>query len=131
MLGEREGIAGIALLAMFADGVIAAEEDDVLRERLLLLPAFAGVDDDALGRVLSSVEKIGRDLGPEKMLHACAAALSASGRVAAYKVAAQIVVADADVAPEEDDYLALLREALALTPAEADRIHASAEAELA
>lgn len=128
MLTEREGVAGIALLAMYADGVIAAEEDDVLRERLLRYPDVFGGSDDELGRMLSRVEKLGEEIGPAKLMDACIAAVKGPMRASAYRIAAEIVVADHDLAPEEDEYLEVLRDGLGISADEADRIHAQVEA---
>jgi hypothetical protein len=107
MWSDREGVAGVALLAMFADGVIAEEEDEVLRDRLLQYPLFSDVDDDGLGRVLQ---------------RECAAAIAPALRPTAFLIAAEIVVADGDVAPEEDEYLALAAKALAFPEAQARAI---------
>ena len=116
---EREGVAGIALLAMYADGVIVQVEDEVLRERLLQYPLFSDLDEDGLSEVLVRMEAETRARGEEAMMAACAAAIGPWLRPTAYLVAAEIVVADDDVAPEETDYLARLRKTLGLDEAQA------------
>jgi len=47
-LSDRDGVAGIAMLAMFSDGIIRAEEDDLLRDRLRSYALFADVADSEL-----------------------------------------------------------------------------------
>ncbi|MEA3199787.1 MAG: hypothetical protein QOE90_1215 [Thermoplasmata archaeon] len=126
-LTEREGVAGIALLAMYADGVIMAEEDDLIRERLLQFPFFLELDEDALGRVLAAVEAHGEKVGPEKLLAESAAAVGPRLRPTAYLLATEVVMADGDYAPEEDEYLQKLRKALALSDEQARSIHEAVE----
>jgi uncharacterized tellurite resistance protein B-like protein len=122
MWTDREGVAGVALLAMYADGVIAQEEDDVLRERLLEYPLFADLDDDGLGRVLERLSAASRERGAETMLRDWAAAIAPALRPTAFLIAAEIVAADGEVAPEEDDYLARAAKALELPPARSSQI---------
>lgn len=112
-LTEREGVAGIALLAMFADGLIRPEEDDVLRERLASHALFSGLDDAQLGEMLERVEKVSRELGPDAFLRACCARLEGEAVDAAFAIAQEIVEADEEVAAEENDLLTRLDELLA------------------
>ena len=65
---EREGVAGIALLAMYADGVIMQVEDDVLRERLLQYPLFAAWDDHGLSVVPTRLESEIRHKGADTVI---------------------------------------------------------------
>lgn len=122
MWSDREGVAGLALLAMFADGVIAPEEDEILRERLAQFPLFSDVDDDALGRVLARLADAASARGAELLMRECAAAVPPALRPTAFLIAAEIVVADGEVAPEETDYLQRAAKALALPEAQARRI---------
>jgi len=119
---EREGVAGVALLAMFADGVIAAEEDEILRERLLSYPLFEGMDDDALGEVLERLERRSEEVGPERLLDECAAALTPRLRPTAYMLAAEVIAADGVVVEEEDAFLARVRKTLGLAASTADAV---------
>lgn len=120
---EREGVAGIALLAMFADGVIAAEEDELLRERLLAYPLFQDLDDEGLGEVLERLERRSSQVGAGKLLDECVGAIGPRLAPTAYLLAAEIVAADGEVAPEEDAFLARLRKGLGLPDANARAIH--------
>ncbi|GEM_PF-4202020 len=122
MWTDREGVAGVALLAMFADGVIAQEEDEVLRERLLQYPLFSDVDEDGLGRVLARLAAASRERGVDVVLREWASAIAPALRPTAFVIAAEIVAADGEVAPEEDDYLARAAKALQLPAAQAQQI---------
>lgn len=126
-LTEREGVAGVAMLAMYADGVIMAEEDDLIRERLLQFPFFSEMDDDALGRVLSAIERHSEKVGPERLLLEASAVIGPRLRPTAYLLATEVVIADGDYAPEEDEYLQKLRKALALSDDQARSIHEAVE----
>jgi tellurite resistance protein len=113
-LTPREGLAGIALLAMFADGILRPDEDDVLRDRLSEHEAFAGLGESDVGRLLARMEEISRKRGPDALLRASCDAVRGGGMAdAAFDVAAGIVEADGEVAPEESEFLQRLDEMLA------------------
>jgi tellurite resistance protein len=111
-LTEREGVAGIALLAMFADGLLRAEEDEVLRERLAAHPLFAGVSDEQLGVMLARLERLSRTDGPELLLRACCAVAREGQAESALRLATEIVEADGELAPEETAYVRRVRQML-------------------
>ena len=108
-LTEREGVAGIALLAMFADGIIREEEDEVLRERLRDHDVFAETPESELGTMLARLERFSRQDGAGALLRASCAAVGPDLRDAAFELAADIVEADGEVAPEESEFLEALR----------------------
>lgn len=122
---EREGVAGVALLAMFADGVIAAEEDEVLRDLLQSYPLFEDMDDDGLGAVLERLERRNEEVGPERLLDECAAALTPRLRPTAYLIAAEVIAADGVIVAEEDAFLGRVRASLGLPSSTADAVRQS------
>lgn len=113
-LSEQEGVAGIALLAMFADGIIAPEEDDVLRERLSGYPFFMNVSEAQLGIMLERLERYSHEHGGESLLIASAAAARPRLAATAFDIALDIIEADGEVVTEESTFLKRLRALLAL-----------------
>jgi len=120
---EAEGVAGLALLAMHADGVLAPQEDEALRARLLQHPFFSHTGEEGLGRVLAKVEARALALGPERFFAECLAAVRPALRLTAYRIAAEIALADGHVVPEEVEYLAALRKGLSLSREDAAAVH--------
>lgn len=118
----REALAGVALLAMDADGVLVADEDDDLRLLLLDHPAFESVDDDELGRVLAAAEKHVRKAGSSAFLDEARMALDEDGRASAFAIAADIVCADDVLEGEEAVYLAQLASGLGVAEAVMDEV---------
>jgi tellurite resistance protein len=112
-LTDREGLAGIALLAMFADGLVREEEDDELREALRGTEAFADASDEELGTTLAKLEQLSRAMGQERFLRACCEAVQGDLADVAYGIAWDIIEADGEVAPEESELLGKLEELLA------------------
>lgn len=116
-LSPQEAMAGIALLAMDADGVLAGEEDEQLRDLLLAHEAFDGVDEEGLGDILSTAERRARKGGLDAFLREARVALDEDGRASAYAIAADIVCADDALAPEEEQFLTRVEVGLGLSPA--------------
>lgn len=114
----REGVAGVALLAMYADAMIGGEEDGELRDRLRAHPLFHGVSDHELGETLARLEKASRKQDAGELLAEVCAAIPVHERAHAFLIAAEIVSADEDMAPEENSYLQELRAALGLSDAQ-------------
>lgn len=121
-LTRQEALAGVALLAMDADGVLAGEEDADLRDLLLANDAFAEHTEESLGKVLSSAERHARKLGLDAFLAQARAALDEDGRAAAYAIAADIVCADETLGDEESAFLARVEKGLGLSPAVTDLV---------
>ena len=111
-LTDREGVAGIAMLAMFADGIIRPEEDDVLRARLQEHPLFADASEGEVGRILAKLERASREAGADALLRACCDVVRAEFADQAMALATEIVQADEEVADAERDYLGALQQLL-------------------
>ena len=118
----QEAIAGVALLAMDADGVLQGEEDDQLRDLLLQLQAFDGFEEEGLGEVLASAERRARKAGFDAFLAEARVALDEDGRAAAFAVAADVVCADDTLGDEESTFLARIEQGLGLSPAVTDLV---------
>jgi tellurite resistance protein len=119
---RRDAVAGLALLAMYADGVLAPEEDDALREHLLTFPLFEQMDDAELGRFLATLESLSRERGGDELFEACCDALDERLRPTAFLVAADVVASDGKVEPSESAFLARLEKRLAIPRAQAEAI---------
>lgn len=116
-LTPQEALAGVALLAMDADGVLAGEEDDQLRDLLLAHEAFHDVDEERLGEVLASAERRARKSGLDAFLADARLALDEDGRASAYAIAADVVCADESLGEEEAAFLARIERGLGLSEA--------------
>lgn len=119
---DREGIAALALLAMYSDGVIAPEEDATLRERLGQFPLFEDMDEIEMGRVLVDISRKIKAEGEERVLSEACAAISSALRPTAFLLAAEVVASDGEVMLEESEYLARVEKALGLSADAASRI---------
>lgn len=121
-LSDREGVAAIALMAMYADDHIAAEEDATVRERLIQFPLFEAMPDDELGHILAGLEKHIRTLGREAVLAASIAAIEPWLRPTAFLLVAEIVASDGTVQLTESAFLQRLRKDLELPDETAKQI---------
>ena len=121
-LTPQEALAGVALLAMDADGVLGGEEDEQLRDLLLAHEAFADVDDEGLGGILSNAERHARKLGLDAFLAQARVALDEDGRAAAFAFAADIACADDALGDEEAEFLARVEKGLGLSRAVTDLV---------
>lgn len=121
-LTPQEALAGVALLAMDADGVLAGEEDDDLRDLLLAHPSFAEHGEESLGEVLASAERRARKAGLDAFLADARVALDEDGRATAFAIAADIVCADETLGDEESAFLERIERGLGLSPAVTDLV---------
>lgn len=122
MMSDRESVAALAMLAMYADGHIAAEEDATLRARLCQFPLFEDLPDPELSDVLVRIERRIRADGLDRILQECASAVQPHLRATAFLLAAEIVASDGSVLLQESTYLARLKKELQVDDRTADRI---------
>jgi uncharacterized membrane protein YebE (DUF533 family) len=118
--------------AMRADGSIDPREMAVLEENISEHDLFEGLDHDAT-KVLIEMANESLDLAGSSVRRVDAIARglpSRAHRLAAYAVACEICLADATVAPAEQEYLDALRTALLLDDEEARRIEDAARARM-
>ncbi len=125
-LNDIECLAGVGLCAMHADGVISGDEDELLWERLLALPACADVDEAALREIIIQLDARGRRDGDDTLLAACAEELPARLRPTAYYLATEILSSDGEVAKEEHTFLKRAQGLLGVSDEDARRIAAVA-----
>lgn len=122
MLSDREGVAALAMLAMYADDHIAPEEDAMLRARLCQFPLFEDIPDADLGHILATIEKRIRAQGADRTIGEAASVVQPHLRATAFLLASEIVAADGHVALQESTYLARLKKELHVDDRTADRI---------
>ena len=121
-LSDREAVAAISLMAMYADEHIAAEEDATLRDRLCQFPLFEDMPEAELGGILSQIEDHIRRSGRDHVLSEAVRAIEPWLRPTAFLVAAEVVAADGTVALAENSFLQRLRKAFEIPDDTANRI---------
>lgn len=121
-LSDREGVAALAMLAMYADHHIAAEEDATLRSRLCQFPLFEDMPDPELGEVLSRIDKRIRAEGADKTMVEAARVVQPHLRATAFLLCVEVVAADGAVVLQESAFLAQLKKELHVDDRTADRI---------
>lgn len=114
-LTDREGFAGIALCAIAADGVITEEEALGLGTTLNRMKLFRGLSQRQVSDVFGKVAKIAKNQGVESLMKHSAEAVPADLKPTAFAVAADLLFADGDVAPEERKFLEKIQYSLGVS----------------
>jgi uncharacterized tellurite resistance protein B-like protein len=124
----RRFVVESMLGAMEADGDVTEEEMATFEGSLANHPLFEGLSGDELGRLTELAADAIRVAGGGKArLPAIAAGLpSRSQRLAAYAMAAEVCVADRELAESEIDYLDGMQSAFALDEGEAKEVFEAA-----
>lgn len=104
-LSEAEGVAGIALCAIAADGMITEEEAAGLGTTLARMKLFRGMSNRDVNKIFEKLIKIARSQGVEVLMLQSAEAIKPPLRPTAFAIATDLLFADGDVAPEERRYL--------------------------
>jgi tellurite resistance protein len=104
-LTEAEGVAGIALCAIAADGMITEEEAAGLGTSLSRMKLFRGMSNRDVNKIFEKLIKITRSQGVESLMLMSAEAIKPQLRPTAFAIAADLLFADGDVASEERRYL--------------------------
>lgn len=128
VLTPQEAFVGVAVCAMYADDLVAGEEDEELVETLSALPLFGACAEHELRAMHGNALRLASRLGDAATLRACAAALTPEMRAEAFRVAVELVQADGEVGPEEDRFLDRIRDLLGVDPALASGLLAAARA---
>lgn len=104
-LNEAEGMAGIALCAIAADGMVTEEEAAGLGTTLSRMKLYRGMSPRDINKMFEKLLKIGRSQGMEVLMNQSAEAIKPNLRPTAFAIAADLLFADGDVAAEEKRYL--------------------------
>lgn len=121
-LTEPEGFCGIAAVAVYSDGVLTAEEDDLLVEALLGVDHLGGLDEAELRDALVKVSRIAQREGDGHLLREAVAAIAPARREDAFRLAAELICADGEIDEEEREFLRRFERALGMTHEQAKRV---------
>lgn len=113
------------VLATLADGVRKDEEALAGRLHALSIPALAKLDKEYLAERISELTaSLGSARGSFPLESLREMLPSAELRIRAYGLALAVIYADHEVLPEEESFLTALRDALQLSPGEAETLRA-------
>lgn len=104
-LTEAEGMAGIALAAIASDGMITEEEAAGLGTSLSRMKLYAGMSNRDINKLFERLIKVARAEGVDKLLEMSSAAVRTELKQTAFALAADLLMADGHVAPEEKKFL--------------------------
>lgn len=111
-LSEGEGMAGIALAAIAADGMITEEEAAGLGTTLARMKLYNGMSNRDINKIFEKLIKVARSEGVDKLLELSSNAVRADLKQTAFAVAADLLMADGHVAPEEKKFLEKIQKSL-------------------
>ena len=111
-LTEAEGVAGIALAAIASDGMITEEEAAGLGTTLSRMKLYAGMSNRDVNKIFEKLIKVARAEGVDKLLELSSGAVRAELKQTAFAVAADLLMADGHVAPEEKRFLEKIQRSL-------------------
>lgn len=121
-LGPAEGFAAIMLLVTAADGYLADDEARLISATLQRMKLFRSYSSDVIDRMLDKLFGILKREGSEVLFGAATETLPHDLYETAFAVATDLVLADGEVAPEEEEMLGSLCRALNLTEEQANEI---------
>lgn len=111
-LTEADGMAGIALCAVAADGAITEEEAAGLGTSLARMKLYNGMSNRDVNKIFERCIKTVRSQGVEHLMTVSAAAITPTLRPTAFTLAADLIMADGEVAPEEKRFLEKIQKSL-------------------
>ena len=121
-LTEAEGMAGIALTAIASDGMITEEEAAGLGTSLARMKLYSGMSNRDVNKVFEKLIKVARAEGVDKLLELSSTAVRAELKPTAFALAADLLMADGHVAPEEKRFLEKIQKTLLVNDGEAVKI---------
>jgi len=116
-LTEADGVAGVAIAAIAADGVITQEEAAGLGTTLSRMNLFQGMSNRDVNKTFEKVLKLAQTQGVDKLLELSSAAISAELKPTAFAIAADLVLADGHVAGDEKKFLEKIQKYLGVDDA--------------
>ena len=114
-LSEPEGMAGIALAAIASDGMVTEEEAAGLGTILSRMKLYQGMSNRDVNKLFEKLIKVARAEGVDKLLELSSTAIRAELKQTAFAVAADLLMADGHVAPEEKRFLEKIQRSLGVT----------------
>lgn len=114
-LSEAEGMAGIALCAIAADGQITEEEAAGLGTTLSRMQLFSGMSNRQVNDIFNKLVKVVRQSGVDALLNLSTQSLRAELKPTAFAIAADLIMADGHVAGQEKVFLERIQKTLGVT----------------
>ncbi len=117
-----EAFAAIPLAAVCCDQTFGKDEARVIREQLLGRTAYQEMDPYAFGLLISGLLKRFREDSWQGLIASAAPLLSTEQQEMAFALACQLIHCDRIVAPQEQQFLAVLAQQLQFTTDRAEQI---------
>jgi hypothetical protein len=117
-----EAFAAIPMAAVCCDHSFGRDEARVIREQLLTRTSFQAMGPYSFGLMISGLLQRFREQSWQGMIAAAGPLLNQAQRETAFALACQVVCADRDVAPEEQQFLTALAAQLDLGDTRARQI---------
>lgn len=115
VLTSAEAFAAIALVAITPDGLLSQQQICNISSVLLRSKLFSSYSEDGMNKLLEKILDIFRRDGFNALFNIAKVSLSSELREAAFAVAADLILAEAIVTEEEQNFLNDLSHALDLT----------------
>ena len=119
---EAEGMAGIALCAVAADGVITEEEAAGLGTSLARMNLYSGMSNRDVNKIFEKCISVIRKNGVDQLLQLSSQAITPNLKPTAFAIATDLLMADGHVAPEEKAFLERIQKSLSVDDATALKI---------
>ena len=117
-----EAFAAIPMAAVCCDQTFGKDEARVIREQLLGRTAYQAMEPYAFGLLISGLLQRFREESWQGLIASAAPLLSPEQQEMAFALACQLIHCDRIVAPQEQQFLAVLAQQLQITPARAEQI---------
>ena len=117
-----EAFAAIPLAAVCCDQTFGKDEARVIREQLLGRSAYREMEPYAFGLLISGLLQRFREESWQGLIASAAPLLSPEQREMAFALACQLIHCDRIVAPQEQQFLAVLAQQLQFTTDRAEQI---------
>jgi hypothetical protein len=117
-----EAFAAIPLAAVCCDQTFGKDEARVIREQLLVRTAYQEMEPYAFALLISGLLKRFREESWQGLIASAAPLLSPEQREMAFALACQLIHCDRIVAPQEQQFLAVLAQQLQFTTDRAEQI---------
>jgi hypothetical protein len=117
-----EAFAAIALVAVACDGVMDPTESQALRRQLEARSPYRELSLVAMGHLFDGLLERLREVGWSQLLSEALPALTEAQQETAFAMAAELVHADHEVEPMEEEFLSTMARQLTLPADRADQI---------
>jgi hypothetical protein len=105
MLSPAEAFAGIALIAIAADGYLSEQEGQDMTLTLSRMHLFRSYSADVMHRMFDKLLALLKQQGPGDLLNLAKASLPQDLRETAFAIATDLILSDGTVTPQEQSFL--------------------------